>query len=48
MNEALSGVKGENSVKIFGSDLEVLAQKSHEVVAQLKKVRGIEDENILK
>ena len=26
VNEALSGVKGENSVKIFGSDLEVLGQ----------------------
>ncbi len=48
VNEALSGVKGENSIKIFGSDLEVLAQKAHEVVTQLKKVRGIEDENILK
>jgi len=48
VNEALSGVKGENSVKIFGSDLEVLAQKAHEVVTQLKKVHGIEDENILK
>ena len=48
VNEALSGVKGENSVKIFGSDLEVLAEKAHEVVAQLRKVRGIEDENILK
>jgi len=48
VNEALSGVKGENSVKIFGSDLEVLAQKAHEVVMQLKKVHGIEDENILK
>ena len=48
VNEALSGVKGENSVKIFGSDLEVLGQKAHEVVTQLKKVRGIEDENTLK
>lgn len=48
VNEALSGVKGENSVKIYGSDLEVLAQKAHEVVVQLKKVRGIEDENVLK
>ncbi|QWD73630.1 efflux RND transporter permease subunit [Polynucleobacter sp. TSB-Sco08W16] len=48
VNEALSGVKGENSVKIFGSDLEVLAQKAHEVVTQLKKVHGIEDENTLK
>ena len=48
VNEALSGVKGENSVKIFGSDLDILNQKAHEVVAELKKVRGIEDENILK
>jgi len=48
VNEALSGVKGENSVKIYGADLEVLADKAHEVVAQLKKVRGIEDENVLK
>ena len=48
VNEALSGVKGENSVKIFGTDLEVLNQKAHEVVNQLKKVRGIEDEGILK
>jgi cobalt-zinc-cadmium resistance protein CzcA len=48
VNEALSGVKGENSVKIYGSDLDVLNDKAHEVVAQLKKVRGIEDENILK
>ncbi len=48
VNEALSGVKGENSVKIYGSDLDVLNQKAREVVAQLKKVDGIEDENILK
>lgn len=48
VNEALSGVKGENSVKIYGSDLDVLNQKAHEVVTQLKKVDGIEDENILK
>jgi len=48
VNEALSGVKGENSVKIFGSDLEVLALKAHEVMTELKKVRGIEDENTLK
>ena len=48
VNEALSGVKGENSVKIFGTDLTVLNTKAHEVIAQLKKVRGIEDESILK
>jgi cobalt-zinc-cadmium resistance protein CzcA len=48
VNEALSGVKGENSVKIFGTDLEVLNTKAHEVIAQLKKVRGIEDESVLR
>ena len=48
VNEALSGVKGENSIKIYGTDLEVLDQKAHEVIAQLKKVRGVADEGILK
>ncbi|OYY18437.1 MULTISPECIES: CusA/CzcA family heavy metal efflux RND transporter [unclassified Polynucleobacter] len=48
VNEALSGVKGENSVKIYGTDLEVLDQKAHEVIEQLKKVRGVADEGILK
>jgi heavy metal efflux system protein len=48
VNEALSGVKGENSVKIFGTDLEVLNVKAHEVINQLKKVRGIEDESVLR
>ncbi len=48
VNEALSGVKGENSVKIYGPDLEVLDQKAHEVMHQLEKVRGVADEGILK
>jgi cobalt-zinc-cadmium resistance protein CzcA len=48
VNEALSGVKGENSIKIYGTDLEVLDQKAHEVIDQLKKVRGVEDAGILK
>jgi heavy metal efflux system protein len=48
VNEALSGVKGENSVKIYGSDLEILNTKAYEVIDQLKLVRGIEDENILR
>ena len=48
VNEALSGVKGENSVKIYGTDLDVLDQKAHEVIKELKKVRGVADEGILK
>ena len=48
VNEALSGVKGENSVKIYGPDLDVLDQKAHEVTRQLEKVQGVADEGILK
>ena len=48
VNEALSGVKGENSVKIYGPDLDVLDQKAHEVMRQLEKVQGVADEGILK
>jgi len=46
VNEALSGVKGENSVKIFGPDLEVLDQQAKDVLKQLRKVHGIVDEGI--
>ena len=48
VNEALSGVKGENSVKIYGTDLDVLDQKASEVIDQLKLVRGVEDEGVLR
>ena len=46
VNEALSGVKGENSVKIFGPDLEVLDLQARDVIKQLRKVNGIVDEGI--
>jgi cobalt-zinc-cadmium resistance protein CzcA len=46
VNEALSGVKGENSVKIFGTDLEVLDRQAKDVLKQLRKVPGIKDEGI--
>ncbi|QWD48343.1 efflux RND transporter permease subunit [Polynucleobacter paneuropaeus] len=46
VNEALSGVKGENSVKIFGPDLEVLDMQARDVIKQLRKVHGIVDEGI--
>lgn len=48
VNEALSGVKGENSVKIYGPDLEVLDLKAREIIEELKKVAGVADEGILK
>ena len=46
--EALSGVKGENSVKIFGDDLEVLHEKALQVQALLHKVQGVADVGIFR
>ena len=43
VEEALSGVKGENSVKVVGPDLRVNEAKAREIVAALKTVRGVED-----
>ena len=43
MEEALSGVKGELVVKIFGPDLAVLQQKANEVQQILAKVPGVAD-----
>ena len=43
VEEALSGVKGEISVKIFGPDLSILEAKADEVVDVLNSVRGATD-----
>ncbi|HEV2064776.1 MAG TPA: efflux RND transporter permease subunit, partial [Thermoanaerobaculia bacterium] len=43
VEEALSGVKGENTVKIVGPSLAVDDAKAREIVAVLKGVRGVED-----
>ncbi|MFZ1765294.1 MAG: CusA/CzcA family heavy metal efflux RND transporter [Candidatus Nitrotoga sp.] len=43
VEEALSGVKGEISVKIFGSDLEILEDKSEQVAHILSGIRGAAD-----
>jgi cobalt-zinc-cadmium resistance protein CzcA len=43
MEEAVSGVKGELSVKIYGDDLKMLEQKADEVVAVMSKVPGVAD-----
>jgi cobalt-zinc-cadmium resistance protein CzcA len=48
VDEALSGVKGENSVKIFGDDLELLQRKAEEVQELLHQVPGIADVGIFK
>jgi len=48
VNEALSGVKGENSVKIYGTDLLALQDMAKEVESVLKKVPGLADVGIFK
>ncbi len=43
VEEALSGVKGANSVKLIGSDLQVLEETGQRIVNVLRTVRGIEN-----
>jgi len=43
MEEAVSGVKGELAVKMYGDDLRVLEEKGDEVVNLMRHVAGIED-----
>jgi heavy metal efflux system protein len=43
VEEAVSGVKGELAVKIYGDDLETLEAKGNEIVSLMSKIRGIQD-----
>jgi cobalt-zinc-cadmium resistance protein CzcA len=43
VEEAASGVKGANSVKLFGPDLETLEKLASQIKDQMQKVRGITD-----
>jgi heavy metal efflux system protein len=43
MEEAVSGVKGELAVKIYGDDLRLLEEKADQIVGIMRKVKGIED-----
>ncbi|HXO69725.1 MAG TPA: efflux RND transporter permease subunit, partial [Bradyrhizobium sp.] len=43
IEEAVSGVKGENSIKIFGKDLIELERLSKSVKTELSEVRGVAD-----
>jgi cobalt-zinc-cadmium resistance protein CzcA len=41
--EAVSGVKGENSIKLYGNDLKVLTETANKIRAVLTTVAGITD-----
>jgi cobalt-zinc-cadmium resistance protein CzcA len=43
VEEAVSGVKGELAVKLYGSDLKTLEQKGDEIVGVMSKVKGVTD-----
>ena len=47
VEEAASGVKGENSVKVYGNDLETLEKTADSIAAVLAKVPGITDLAVL-
>lgn len=46
VDEAVSGVRGQNGVKVFGPNLAILAKKAVEVQAALKTVPGVVDTGI--
>ncbi len=48
VEEAMSGVKGENTVKVVGPDLHVNESKAEDIVEVLKKVPGVEDLGIFR
>lgn len=48
VEEALSGVKGEIAVKIYGPDLDILTEKSEQVASVIKGIRGATDVQAIK
>jgi cobalt-zinc-cadmium resistance protein CzcA len=43
MEEAVSGVKGELAIKLYGDDLKLLEQKGDEIVSVMRHIKGIQD-----
>jgi cobalt-zinc-cadmium resistance protein CzcA len=48
VEEAMSGVKGENSIKLFGADLKMMEAKAAEIESVMKRVRGVRDLGIFR
>lgn len=48
VEEAMSGVKGENSIKMFGTDLKMMETKAAEIESVMKGVRGVRDLGIFR
>ncbi len=43
VEEAMSGVKGENTVKVVGPDLRINEAKANEIVDVMERIRGVQD-----
>src|SRR5246127_4294069 len=43
VEEAMSGVKGENSLKLFGDDFDVLTDKAQQIAKIMSQVHGVAD-----
>jgi cobalt-zinc-cadmium resistance protein CzcA len=43
VEEAVSGIKGQLAVKVYGDDLKVLEDKANEIVKTMSGVKGVED-----
>jgi cobalt-zinc-cadmium resistance protein CzcA len=48
MEEAVSGVKGELAVKLYGDDLRTLEHKAEEIQSQMTVIKGVEDLGIFR
>jgi len=42
-NELISGTRSDVAIKVFGEDLNILAQKAHEIKSAIEKVAGASD-----
>lgn len=48
VEEAMSGVKSENSLKLFGNDFDTLSTLSEQILKVMKSVPGVQDAGIFK
>jgi len=48
VEEAMSGVKGENSIKLFGADLKTMETKAMEVERVMQQIKGVKDLGIFR
>ncbi len=48
VEEAMSGVKGENSIKLFGPDLKTMEAKAIEIERVMQQIKGVKDLGIFR